>query len=824
MSFSTRHFPTAWLLFMLLLSVLPVSRARAGEAEDQYTVAAGHYAAGRWQLAIDEFDKFLRATPEHARAAQAIFFSGEAFVQLGRLADADERFEQLLDQYPSSSFARQALFRRAEAAYVAGRHKPARKLLDEFEAKYSDNELNAYALPYLAELMLEERDCEAARRLFAKALDVYPAGPLVAECRLGLAKADEALGRVEEARRAYREMSAADAAVADQAQLQWGALENAAGEYDAALTAFAPFADKLKSSPLAEKAALGRGWALYKLKSYAAAETCFDELVKRDATNFEACYWLAVTRAADQRWADAIEPLRAVEAGAQDPTRVMQCRAALSICYAHAQRDGDARAAYEAFAENQPGAELWNSTTYQLAEAAFRHDIVWAAELFRSLCQEGNAADYVAKGLSGLAWCQFQSADTAGSAATFERLLVEYPNDPLAAEAALVRGQALEKLGQSDPALTMYELVIDKYPASRQLSEALWRAGRVEQRLARTAQAEARYRRLAEQRPPFGQYDALLYHWSRALDELDQHQQAADLLERLRRDWPQSALAADAAYRLAERELSLKNYEQAAALLREIVAAEPALKILPQALYLQARVALARDEWQEARTPLERLVHDFPDSSLVLAARYWIAEATYRQKQFQRAADEFAALDHDTPGRSEKWLAMVPLRHAQSLAQLGRWPEALSVASAIEKRYPDFEDQYEADYVVGRALANQAEFSAAREAYARVIRSPRGAKTETAAMAQWMTGETFFHQENFEAAIAAYLRVEILYAYPKWQAGALLQAGKCQETVGRWKEAAEIYARLIQTYPETEFTDEAKRRLSLAQQHRTQRS
>ena len=106
----------------------------------------------------------------------------------------------------------------------------------------------------------------------------------------------------------------------------------------------------------------------------------------------------------------------------------------------------------------------------------------------------------------------------------------------------------------------------------------------------------------------------------------------------------------------------------------------------------------------------------------------------------------------------------------------------------------------------------------AREAYTKVLRSPQGGKTETAAMAQWMIGETFFHQENYESAIAAYLRVEILYAYPKWQAGALLQAGKCQETLGRWKDAVDTHARLIQTYPDTEFTDEAKRRLSVAQQ------
>ena len=78
-------------------------------------------------------------------------------------------------------------------------------------------------------------------------------------------------------------------------------------------------------------------------------------------------------------------------------------------------------------------------------------------------------------------------------------------------------------------------------------------------------------------------------------------------------------------------------------------------------------------------------------------------------------------------------------------------------------------------------------------------------------MAQWMIGESYFHQENYDAALREYLRVEILYAYPRWQAAALLQAGKCQELLGRRKEAAELYARLIKAYPNTEFTEEGTR-------------
>ena len=127
---------------------------------------------------------------------------------------------------------------------------------------------------------------------------------------------------------------------------------------------------------------------------------------------------------------------------------------------------------------------------------------------------------------------------------------------------------------------------------------------------------------------------------------------------------------------------------------------------------------------------------------------------------------------------------MAPLRHAQALAQQEKWIEAKRIAGRIAAQYPDFEAQYEVDYLLGRCLARKALFREAREAYQRVTRSGTGGKTETAAMAQWMIGETYFHQKQYHLALREYLRVETLYAYPNWQAAALLQAGKCCEQLG----------------------------------------
>ena len=557
---------------------------------------------------------------------------------------------------------------------MSGQHKRARTLLEEFRTKYPDDDFDQYVLVYLGELLLDEQEAEAAQKLFAQVLERFGQGELVDQCRLGMAKAHEQLGKLDAARADLRKLAAGQGPWSEQAQLQLGLLENAAGEYEAALAALQPYEGHLADSPHQAAAQLERGWALYKLHRNPEAEAVFQRLAEHDAASFEPRYWLGMVLAAERRWDAAIAEFSAVESNSTNPARVMQCRAALALCYVHADRRDDARRAYAAFESSQPGAELWNSTTYQLAEAAFAHDSLWASDLFRALAREGNDPAYAAKGLSGLAWCQFRSEDTAGSVATFERLIREYPEDPSAAEAALVRGQALEKLGQPDPALSMYELVIEKYPRSRQLPEALWKAARLQQRMARAEQAEVLYRRLSEERPPFAHYDALLFHWSQVLEELGRGDEAEQLIERLRRDWPSSPLALEAMYRLAERALARKDYDHAAALLREIEGADPPAKILPQALFLHGRLGIQRTAWDEVCPPLERLVHDFPSSPLVLPAQYWLAEAAYRQKQFERAASALAQLDRDATGHTEKWLPRVPLRQAQALRNWASGP------------------------------------------------------------------------------------------------------------------------------------------------------
>ena len=120
---------------------------------------------------------------------------------------------------------------------------------------------------------------------------------------------------------------------------------------------------------------------------------------------------------------------------------------------------------------------------------------------------------------------------------------------------------------------------------------------------------------------------------------------------------------------------------------------------------------------------------------------------------------------------------------------------------------------YVADEILGRSLKNQARFPQAREAFERVIRHPQGKRTETAAKSQFLVAETYLLEKNFQQAQKEYLKVEVLYKFPQWQAPALFQSAVCLETLQKWKAAAADYDQLIKRYPESEYTAKARARM-----------
>jgi cellulose synthase operon protein C len=967
----------------------------ADTAEDQYAVAARHYSAARWELAVEEFRAFLGSYPDHARAEAVTFFLAESLMQLDRWDDARVQFERYAQRSPAGKYARQTEFRLGEACYLAGRPKEARESLERFCRAYSDDELCAYALPYLGDAALTLGDAAAAKAAFAEALQRFPDGPLSGECRYGMARALQALGDRAGAVQFYEFLAQQGTAspLADDAALQLAVLQYDDGQFAAAVTSLRNLADRFPGSEVLPRGQYWLGMSQLALEDYPAAAATLEAALARFATSdlapaiafsaadayrragqpakaqplferilqqwptsqwaddslqllvqmaleadddqrvtaladrffeeyspsplrpqvqqtlaraylkrqqFDAAiellerllagnaaaalakttdaaptadpaagcatdpahdatvkYYLALaylgagryedslgtldaltaTRQSAElvrgvqvarasalvglgRFADAVAPLQEFLAAHPEGPDGEKCRAQLTVALASLDRWSDAEPLLAELRQSHADSATYASTLEYVAEAAYSAERTELAEsLFQELVDNDYSSASVARGLSGLAWLKWRAKDGATqSAAAFQELLQRFPDSPLAAEAALMRGQALEKAGAATDAAAMYRLVMDRYGDSPHASVATLSLARIYDALAQDHDAELLLRAWLDTRPDAPERDAATYQLAWTLLDQGRDQEAAEAFARIEREFRGSRYWADATYRLAERAARAGDRERADALAGEIADAEPQGTLTSYALFLRGQLAAADQRWDDVERWMKRLVADFPHSDACLPAQYWLAEVRYRQKDYTAAGRLLEELAAATPGRHDAWLAMIALRRAQVKAHAGQWDEAYELARAIAEQFPDFAQQHEVDYLLGRYYMNQAEFDKAREAYQRVVVAPTGATTETAAMAQWMIGETYFMQQQYHQAIKAYHRVESLYSYAQWQAVALLQAGKCHEMLGQWDEAAKLYGQIMKDYAKTSVADKAALRLRTARQ------
>jgi len=729
------------------------------------------YWTGRTQLAKDETDAAIAALQKAAAVEQthpltpAIRFQlGEAFRRAGRLEEAAAHFQLVVDQAPDSTW------------------------LDD-------------ATHGLLRLASDTNQHEAAGEVAQRFLENHPQSPLAYDARRMLGRAQLKLGKYE-----------TSAETLNSLLTELDALLR--GNADGQLT-------RSQAKTLADSTRYLLGLAYVGAKEFDQADRTIAALEPDEENEPDLAASIYAVRAAaligEGKYAEAVAPLRSYLRLNPEGADANKSRAQLAVALAQTKRLDEAQRIYDELTQEYTDRAEFLETTYILAEAAFRAgEKAWARELFTTLADENNPPEFREKGLSGKAWCELDLKAPVRSAETFARLLSEFPDSPLAPEAALARAAALEQAGEHDAALAMYSLVINEHPDSKQMPQALYRAAKLQDVLQQDKQAEKLLKRYIEEYPQRNDIDAALYRLAWVLKDQKRDGEAAEVFTRIHRDYKDSRFWADATYRLAERAAIDNDYEQVARLVDEIVASGTTHDVLSHALYLKGQTAAKLGRWEEVAAPLRQLLAQFSNSPLATSAKYWIAESFYRREKFAEAAEQFAQLARDTQGQDDTWLAIIPLRRAQVLAQQRKWAAAYALVENLAEKHPGFSQQYEADYLMGRCLANQARFDDARAAYERVVNSPHGRRTETAAMAQWNIGETYFHQKDYENAIRAYSRVELLYDFPRWQALSLLQAGKCYEMLGKWDEAIDSYRQIAEQFPNTEATGEAARRLQVA--------
>lgn len=524
-----------------------------------------------------------------------------------------------------------------------------------------------------------------------------------------------------------------------------------------------------------------------------------------DARLVEASLLVALKRY-DEAWSGLSEHLSEFEAEADR----RQALALLAVCHARLGRGEEAQRLYErTFAKGEESTSLHWDTAEQIAAAALEAKQYDRAEsLYRELIDSDAEESRKRRAMVGLAWVQHDRSDDASAEATLARLLDGRADSEVSAEALFLRGRVLRELGRLEPARQAFEQVIRNHGESAYGRDALWEAAQLDERLGRPDQAAGLYQAILNLSPPHGRRAGALYNLAWVRREEGKSEEAAALFRRIVDECRDSPYRAHAILSVAQHDFDSGRRAEAAAVLDELLKDGDQASIRDRALYLAGQIAFADRQWQQARQRFEQLVSQCPDSDLRSTAAIAECEAAFQAGDADVVPlfERFVGETSDVP---EPLRATARMRLAQLFAEAGRWEDAAAIAEPFAEQHPGFAQQYELDYIRGRCLAARAMFAEARQAYEKAIQDPAGEHTETAAKAQLMIAETYFHQRDYAAAFRAYMQVEILYAYPELQAAALLQAGKCRQLQGDSAAASDLYRQVLKNYPKTEAAGQA---------------
>ncbi len=388
-----------------------------------------------------------------------------------------------------------------------------------------------------------------------------------------------------------------------------------------------------------------------------------------------------------------------------------------------------------------------------------------------------------------------------------------------------------ERDGRHDAALAAYRKLLGQLSNPSQVrAETLRRAAKLHDRLSQSHEAIDLYQTFLAEYPSSDRRAEVLMATGWLHDRLGQPTQAAEYFQTVHVKFPQSPQVIEAAYWLArdfaDKQDAEGSSEQAMQYVEGLISHELLANERPQlwgkALCLKCQLLSRQGEWKQIDALVETTQERLDEGLLNTTLEFWAAEAVFRLKQYRTARKRFTALQPKALGMSQSWTAMIPLRRAQLAARRQQWSSVLRILDQFERDYPDFEFDYEIDYLRGRALAGRGNMTAARKFYRRVLDNRAATETEAVTMAGWMTGETYFHQHDYPRARAAYQAVMEKTKLPEWQSRAALQAGKCWELEQQWDEAADVYATALKHWPDTKTDSQLESRLRWAQSQSNQ--
>jgi TolA-binding protein len=770
----------------------------SSEAVLAYREAANFQNNGAFEVAAEEWQKFLKDYGKDPLATKARHYLGVCQLQMKQYAAAaasfetviaaDAKFEFLDDAYfdlatcqyalaaggqadmypkaaasftallakfPTGKHSEEALFYQGESLYAQGKKAEAAASYQRLLKDHPKSKRRADALYALGVAQEETGNHAQAGRTYDELLRDFPDSPLRNEIQHRKAETLLQTGDVAAAERLFGQLAGLkDFAAADHALSRQAYCLAKLERYSDAAAAYAKLATDFSSSQDANEAVISAGRFYYRAGEMGAARQWLEKAVtRRDANSTEAAHWLC-RLLLKQRETSAAAQLASHEAA--DARGAFAANLQLDLAdalYELPDKRADALTRYVKFATDHPQHELAPQALYNAAFTALglkRYDegLSHARNCLQAFPRNELDADakYVA------AECNLQLKNYDAADALYRQLIDEHGDRPDADSWKLRRGLVAYLQKKYDAVIATLSPIAEQLKSAEAKAEARFLIGASQFYRNEFAAAEKSLVGALKSSSDWRQSDEALLILGRTLAKQGKTTEAKTTFHRLLVEHPESRLLDEAHYRLAE---SLEaNGDIAAAIGEyELVAAKFAdSQYAPYALYGKGWAQFRAKDFSKGVESFTALLTKFPQHQLAADAQFGRALCC---RQAGDAAGAIADLDaylNTNPDQARRSDALYERGLAQvSLKDYAGAVKTLESLLSSDAKYAAADKVL---YEIGWALKSQDKNAEAAVRFEQLVR--QHPQSKFAAEAWFHVGEQQYAKKEFAAAKAAY--------------------------------------------------------------------
>ncbi len=784
-------------MYRKMLKVAPTARQASGH----YGLAVVLYDAGKYAEAIIEC-KAVLDVPKCPYAPAARFRLGLSQWADGKVADARKTFQAVISG--DKTRAPKATYWLARCDMALGKHATAREALLELAKGKVDNAEQIAFDVAMCSLLGEEyeqavTDFEAYRK-------AYPTGAHAVETLYRQAFCLHQLKKYAESQALCEKVAKAKPCSITGAAEELSA-ENLllSGQYEAGEKAFAALAAAAAEAKDADREFgfnVRRGQCAHLAGKHAQAVQLLvplaaDKRLAEDETLREAMLQLGESLLALKQYDDAATTLQKYLKVARQHVAQAQCK--LGLAYL---RGDEKDKAADAFAKGMTGeaASPWViRSAFEYGDLAYREGEKdkAAAALAKVLAAKDVPDDLAGGAAYLLAWIDHDAEKYAEAAKRFGEMAEKHPKHANAADATFQQGWCTMQAGKHEAALAMFQAYSKAHPEGASAIRARRMSAKCLVELGRHAEAAELYGTIAGDSKAVDADSLYGLAWSQR--ETKKDDEAVATYKRLIKEYPKSPLLAAARTELGNMLYLRKEYKAAAELLEAVLAETSAEARLLEAAGYQVGCCYEKmGDPVKTAAAMAAFAAGYPKHANTPSALYQAGAAQADLKKYDEAILHFATLVKNFPTHDLLANTYIKLGQVQNESQ--RYDEAAKTFGAYLAKFSDGTWAYMARFGMGWSLESRKKYPEARKWYALVEKTHDG---ETAARAKFQIGQTYFAEGNYTKAAAELISVDTVYAYKKWSAKALLEAGHAFEGAKDVKSARAQYALCIEKYPKT---------------------